>query len=414
MAIEALDISSIPAIDSHCHPFPGSTQTLTREVLRDSISVSLRGETSPLNETMVLSRIAINGLAALLDCEPTPEAVVAARNGAAAPDYRAFIDRLYAAEGVAGLLVDPGYPPVPTIDAREFAALVPVPVWEGYRVERFWPGAGSFHGDAGEPAKQRFRDALEAFSAELDAQASRPGFAFFKSIMAYRTGLAIRPVSDEDAAAAWAEHRAYGDAAEKIVRDYLFRVTCGKAREHGVPFQLHTGHTSHVNVWPNVNPILLTPVLNEPEIAETSLVLVHGGYPYCAEAGYLTSVYPNVSCDLSLMIPWASVGIPRRIEEVLEAAPLAKVMYGSDAIHLPEMNWLGALVARRALAKVLGSLVVGGVFTAVEAEDAGADILHRNAERIYGLRERGPVPAAATVRPAQAQLAAVGGERTSP
>ena len=114
------------------------------------------------------------------------------------------------------------------------------------------------------------------------------------------------------------------------------------------------------------------------------------------------------------MVPWASVGIPRRIEEVLEAAPLAKVMYGSDAIHLPEMNWLGALVARRALAKVLGSLVVDGVFTAVEAEDAGADILHRNAERIYGLRERGPVPAASTVRPAQAQLAAAGGGRTSP
>jgi hypothetical protein len=392
MALDELDVSGIPAIDGHCHPFPAdASRSISADLLRDAISVSLRGTTSPLNETMVLSRVAVRELAAFLGCDPSYEAVVAARN-AAAEDAAAFVDRLFAAQGVAGLLVDPGFPAIPTIDAAEFAARVPVPVWEGYRIERFFPMAGSFHGDASSPPERPFAEVLEVFAAELDAQARRPGFAYFKSIMAYRTGLAIRPVSDAEVARAWQDHRAYGDAEEKIVRDYLFRVTCAKAREHGVPFQLHTGHTSHVNTWPNVNPILLTPVLNEREIAETPLVILHAGYPYCAEAGYLTSVYPNLACDLSLMIPWASGGVARRIGEVLESAPVAKLTYGSDAIHLPEMNWLGALVGRRGLATALATLVADRLLTAGEAEDAAEDILHRNAERIYDLDARSPVP----------------------
>ena len=413
MALDELDVSGIPAIDGHCHPFPAdASRSISAELLRDAISVSLRGTTSTLNETMVLSRVAVRELAAFLGCDPSYEAVVAARNAASTEDVAAFADRLFAAQGVVGLLVDPGFPASPTIDAAEFAARVPVPVWEGYRIERFFPMAGSFHGDAGSPPGRPFGEVLAAFAAKLDAQARRPGFAFFKSIVAYRTGLAIRPVSDAEVARAWQDHRAYGDPEEKVVRDYLFRVTCAKAREHGVPFQIHTGHTSHVNTWPNVNPILLTPVLDEREIAETSLVILHAGYPYCAEAGYLTSVYPNLACDLSLMIPWASGGIARRIGEVLESAPVAKLTYGSDAIHLPEMNWLGALVGRRGLAKALAALIADRLLTAGEAEDGAADVLHRNAERIYDLAARPPVPRSPANGWSEEALVAAAAERT--
>ena len=172
MVSDALDLPAIPAIDAHCHPFDAASRALSADLLRDTISVSLRGTTSRLNETMVLSRVAIRGLAALLGCDATYEAVVAARNAAAGPDYAGLIGRLYAAQGVAGLLVDPGYPPTPLIDARDFAALVPVPVWEGYRIERFFPLIGSFHG-GGDRRGQRFGDVLEAFRAELDADAAR-------------------------------------------------------------------------------------------------------------------------------------------------------------------------------------------------------------------------------------------------
>jgi predicted TIM-barrel fold metal-dependent hydrolase len=137
--------------------------------------------------------------------------------------------------------------------------------------------------------------------------------------------------------------------------------------------------------WTKVNPILLTPLLNEPELAEVSFVLVHGGYPYCAEAGYMTSAYPNVSLDLSLMIPWASIGAARCIAQTLEFAPTKKVMYGSDGIYVPELYWIGAHIARRALARVLGELIDDDVLDRDEAKEVAHDILHRNAERIYGV-----------------------------
>jgi hypothetical protein len=355
--------------------------------------VSLRGVTSALNETMMLSRIAIRELAKHLGCYTTFDSVVEARNARSVQDYTSYIGDLFGTETISGLLFDPGFPAAPKIDGRTFASLVPTSVWEGYRIERFFPASGSFHGLANLHATQSFNSALEEFEATLDLEASRPGFAFFKSIIAYRTGLSIRNVEHQEASSAWENHRVYGDTHEKPIRDYLFAVTCRKAQQHGVPLQLHTGHTSHVNTWPNVNPILLTPILNSlPDIAKTRIVLVHGGYPYCTEAGYLTSVYPNVWCDLSLMIPWASVGIARRIEETLEAAPTSKVMYGSDGINIPEMHWLGALVGRRGLARALTTMVQDGFVSVSEAHEVAADILFRTAEAVYELNARAAVP----------------------
>lgn len=388
----SLDLSQVPALDTHCHPFPVTSSRLTSDLLRDSISVSLRGVTSQLNETMMLSRVVIRELSSLLDCEAEMDAVVSARNAKSAQDYHSYISELYQDQTVSGLLFDPGFPPDPEIDGSGYAQLVPVPAWEGYRIERFFRGVGGFHGEARSLPVESFSSALEAFEAELDRQATRPGFAFFKSIIAYRTGLAVQPVTQSDAAKAWDEHRAYGDAHEKIVRDYLLAATCQKARQYDVPVQIHTGHTSHVNLWTNVNPILMTPFLGSPGIVDTRIVLVHGGYPYCTEAGYLTSVFPNVWCDLSLMIPWASVGIARRIEETLEAAPTSKMMYGSDGINIPEMNWLGALVGKRGLARALVTISEDGFIDLLEAEEIAADILHRTADSVYGLTSRDPVP----------------------
>jgi uncharacterized protein len=116
------------------------------------------------------------------------------------------------------------------------------------------------------------------------------------------------------------------------------------------------------------------------------LVLVHGGYPFCTEGGYLTSVYPDVYLDLSLMIPWASTGVARRIEQTFESAPLGKVMYGSDGINCPEMHWISARLARQALGRVLDRLVRDRFLSLCQAESAATDVFHRTARRIYPLQ----------------------------
>ncbi|HET7037759.1 MAG TPA: amidohydrolase family protein [Thermomicrobiaceae bacterium] len=377
-----MDLRHIPAIDAHSHPFSAETADLSEDVLRDAISVSLRGRTSRANESMLLARFVVAELARLFDCEPTFAGVVAARNAVSRDDYPGYIARLFADAAIDTLLVDHGYPANPELPFEPFAALLPRRPVQGYRIERFFPYAGSFHG-TGEP--QPFEAVLEAFQAKLDEVAVRDGHRFYKSIMAYRTGLAIKPTDLAAAREAWVAHQAYGDPAEKVIRDYLFVVTAAKARQHGIPFQLHTGHTSHVNVWSNTNPILLTPILNSGLIDGARLVLVHGGYPYCTEGGYLTSVFPDVYLDLSLMIPWASAGIARRISETLESAPVTKVMYGSDGIACPEIHWVAAHAGRRALGQVLDGLIRDGFLTSSQAEDAAHAILQRNARELYGL-----------------------------
>jgi hypothetical protein len=374
-----MNLQHIPAIDVHAHPFPAASRELSAQQLRDAISVSLRGPTRSVNETMLLARLMVHELSRLLECEPTFEAIIAARNAAARDDYSGYIARLFGDANIEMLLVDHGFPANPELPFEPFAALLPWRPIQGYRIERFFP-SDSFHGDA---TPRPFQEMLTNFEERLDAAVRDEDCRFFKSVMAYRTGLAIKPVELEVARDAWAHHRSYGDASEKVIRDYLFAFTAAKARQHELPFQLHTGHTSHVNIWPNTNPILLTPILNSGALDGARLVLVHGGYPYCTEGGYLTSVYPEVYLDLSLMIPWASAGVARRIHQTLESAPTGKVMYGSDGIICPEMHWIASILGHRALGTVLDDLIHAGFLTATEAERAAQDVLHRNARHVY-------------------------------
>lgn len=376
-----MDLRHIPAIDVHAHPFPAESRELSAQQLRDGISVSLRGPVSLINETMLLARLMVRELSRLLECEPTYEAIIMARNAASSDDYAAYIARLFEDANIETLLVDHGFPANPELPFEPFAALLPRRPIQGYRIERFFPAA-SFHGDT---APRPFDEVLSDFEERLDAAVRDEDCRFFKSVMAYRTGLAIESVDLEIARDAWGHHRRYGDAAEKVIRDYLFVFTAAKARQHGLPFQLHTGHTSHANIWPNTNPILLTPILNSGALDGTRLVLVHGGYPYCTEGGYLTSVYQEVYLDLSLMIPWASAGVARRIHQTLESAPVGKVMYGSDGIICPEMHWIASILGHRALGTVLDELIHAGFLTATEAEGAAHDVLHRNARHVYGI-----------------------------
>jgi hypothetical protein len=377
-----MNFDALPVIDTHCHPFPPEQGAIDSQALLDAIGVALERPASPINESMMLTRMVVKGLAKLLGCAPTLDAVLEARNAIAGPDPAAYNALLFNDAKIVAALADPGFPSrlIPT---EEFAAVLPCPVYEGYRIERFtgWYDDSVFQ--AGKHAS--FADFVDEFREILDREAARENVIFYKSVIAYRTGLAINRVSEADAKAAWEAHPVQYDPADKVIRDFLFWETALKAKEHGMPFQVHTGHTSDSNPWPNVNPILLTPLLNEPEMAEVPFVLVHGGYPFCTEAGYITSVFEHVSLDLSLMIPWSSIGIAQRIHETFEFAPTKKVMYGSDGIMGPELFWISALNTRKALSRVLSDLVAEDVLDNDEAMEIAKDIFYRNAERIYGL-----------------------------
>jgi uncharacterized protein len=384
-----MNLQDIPVIDTHAHPFPPQQGVVPWEHFRDAASVSLRAQTTDENDSTLLVRMLIKQMAKLFNTSANREEVWAARNDAAS-DPVAYHRLLWEDANIAAVLVDPGFPPT-LIEAHEFASVMPCPVYEGYRIERFAAGPSREMPFAYD-AYASFADLVEAFNAHLDAEAAKPGFRFYKSIIAYRTGLKLTVPTESEALSAWNARPGYREPGEKILRDFLFRQAAMKALEHDVAFQVHTGHTSHDQPWANANPIEMTLFLNEPLMDQVRFVLVHGGYPFNTEAGYITSVYPHVFLDLSLMTPWSSIGVARRIEETLESAPTSKIMYGSDGIMVPELFWISAHMARKALGKVLDGLMSDEVLGADEADDIARDILYRTAERVYSVSATGVDP----------------------
>ena len=63
---------------------------------------------------------------------------------------------------------------------------------------------------------------------------------------------------------------------------------------------------------------------------DTPIVLLHSGYPYTREAGYLTSVYENVYLDFGEIFPLLS-GDGQRVvvRQMLELAPTNKILWSS-------------------------------------------------------------------------------------
>ena len=130
------------------------------------------------------------------------------------------------------------------------------------------------------------------------------------------------------------------------------------------------------------NPLHLRPILETRP--EAPVVLLHAGYPFVRETGYLASVYPKVHVDFGLAVPFLSVGGMRRVVRgLLELAPITKIMYSSDAHIIPELFYLGAKWGRTLLSEVLDEAVHDSDLSAAEADRAAEAILAGNARRVY-------------------------------
>jgi predicted TIM-barrel fold metal-dependent hydrolase len=229
--------------------------------------------------------------------------------------------------------------------------------------------------------KQRYDD-------ELARAIEEKGYRGLKSIIAYRTGLDISPVSrtPDQGLQSWdAIQRGIGGEAMKKLRDHLFCRALELCMEYDVPMQIHTGIGDHEVNLPLCRPALLMRVLRFPAFRACRVLLVHSGYPYSSEAGYMANVLPRVYSDVSEGVPFAASAGHRIFAQVLEMAPLSKVMYGSDGFNLPEINYVGAKLGKSALARALEDLVDGALLSPAEAEHAAGLILAGNARRLYGL-----------------------------
>ncbi len=393
-----LDLTDLPVVDVHCHPYTRK-ESLTAD---EWVNVTAFGGGSrqyledggiPVDDTALAMmqrlkrgtlyyRYMMHRLAAYFDCEPAVESIVAARNAAIAADgYETYTQTLHQAGNIETLVMDFGYP-LPQIDVATFQQQVGVDVVPLLRIEVLIQQL--LDGDSGwAEFKQRYDDGI------ADAL-TNGGFRGLKSVIAYRTGLDIDPASrtpDQGMIALDKIRRARGrsgDAVKKL-RDHLFCRAVELCIDHDVPFQVHTGMGDWEVHLAACRPALLMDLFRFSPYRACKFLLVHTGYPYHAEAGYIANVLPNIWCDISEGLPFAGQAAKRIIAEVLEMAPIDRVCYGSDTYGSPEPFYTSALLGKQALRQVLEGLIEDGFFSEQEAHETASKILSKNARELYGL-----------------------------
>ena len=331
-----------------------------------------------LTETTLFGLALRRWLSAYLGCEPTKDAVVAARDAALRADPTGYVRGLLDSENVVAVVADEGYPQ-PTIPRADFeAALGGVPV---HRVGRIEPWIVSAR-ETG-----TFDDTVARFEELVNAGGDDPRLVGFKTIIAYRTGLDITYPTSAEAGAAFDRWRAdeWRESREhaKPVRDFLLERAFVLAKEHDRPFHVHVGGGD-----PDVNLAHATPrdvfkfFVDHQDIP---IVMIHSGYPWVAEATYVASVLPNVYLDLSELVPWGWGQIDWSLEMILGAVPGAKVFHGCDESSEPEMFPTSARLVREALERVLGTFVDRDFLSVKDAESIGRGVMADNVRRLHGI-----------------------------
>ena len=374
-----LDLSALPVVDGHCHPLLGDPGGVSLDTFLDLFSEGRTGTMRDHVRHTGYHRRAIRALAGRLGTAPTPEAVLEARRRLGPDAAQAS----FTSAGIAALLVDTGYPAEGGMPLADMRRHLGCEIHEIFRIETCAERLL-----ARRPPYDEF---LTAFRAAL-REAARDCVAF-KTIVAYRSGLAVRAWRDKDCRAVYARALAAippggrPRLTDKPLLDHLVILTLEAAAETGRPLQLHTGFGDPDVDLPLANPLLLRPILEDGRWAEARLVLLHMAYPYTREAAFMTAVWPQVHLDLSLALPFLGAGAVGPLGEILALAPSSKLMYGSDVSALPELFTLSAEWGRAALGEALGRLVTSDGLPPDEAEAMARAILSGNARALYRLPE---------------------------
>ncbi|XP_042042819.1 protein fluG-like [Salvia splendens] len=210
----------------------------------------------------------------------------------------------------------------------------------------------------------------------------------FKSIAAYRSGLEINTnVSEKDAEEGLNEVLRAGKPvriANKNFIDHIFIRALEVAQSFDLPLQIHTGFGDKDLDLRLSNPLHLRSLLEDNRFSKSRIVLLHASYPFSKEASYLASVYSQVYLDFGLAVPKLSFhGMISSVKELLELAPIKKVMFSTDACGFPESYYLGAKKAREVIFSVLRDACINEDLSVAESIVAVKDIFSENARNLY-------------------------------
>jgi predicted TIM-barrel fold metal-dependent hydrolase len=368
-------IESLPLVDHHVHSI--LTDPLAETDFLDAITEANHAFS---RETAFDSQL---GFALRRHCAPvlglpafaTGEEYLARR---AELGFEETTRRLLQASGITDYVIDGGYLPEQLLPVDEFMGLADAKAHSIVRLETVAEAAME---GADSPADflSRLADSL-AIHAETAIG--------YKSVAAYRCGLALAPErpSDNEVAAAAADWydliRATGTLRlvdKVIIRHLIWWVL---ADQQSV-LQVHAGFGGPTLMMETANPALMQKLVAATQQTGGRIVFLHC-YPYAREAGFLAHLYPHVYMDVGEAINYIGANAVTLVRESLDLAPFNKVLFSSDAWGLPELVYLGARLWRDATAEILESYVEHHGWPVAEALRIAALVASLNAETLYG------------------------------
>jgi uncharacterized protein len=370
---------NIPLIDHHCHEVEsGDLDRPAFELLINEGFDPPPVETSHFDTPIGLALR--RWCAPVLDLEPhaSAEEYVARRSELGAQEVNR---RLLGGAGVEALLLDLGYRPDKALSPAAMCSMTGGRWFEVVRLEKAAEAVAARGVEADD-----YPDELAGYLEDAAA-----GAVGFKSIVAYRGGFAFDPSPPARAdvvraAAAWLDHA--GSRRARLEDHVLLRhaIWTGVelARPRRFPIQFHSGFGDPDLRLHLTNPSLLTDLVLSLRDLGVNVVFLHC-YPYHREAGYLAAVLPNVSFDIGPMLNYTGPSASSVLAQALELAPFTRQLYSSDAFGLAELHYLGSVLFRRALGKVLEGWIASDECSADDAERIIGLLTRENARRIYPL-----------------------------
>ena len=392
-----VDLSGADVVDNHCHGLVVD-ELLQADPATFEARLTLTGQaylTSNQNDPAVwrsvealvennaYSLISRRWLGEFLDCAQDPASLARVRDSVLRADPVGYTRRLLADQNIVELVADEGYTYMP-VGGAELERLVGIPVHRVARIESF---IDDLKGRQDVSSLDEFADALVQ---RLDQAAADPRTIALKSVIAYRTGLDIADPPRSEAASAFRRWQAAGwadsRADSKLVRDYLLHLAMAVIERHDIALHIHCGDGDPDVVFGHSRPQDLYDFLRRYH--RQPIVLMHAGHPWSEEAAYIASILPHVHIDLSVLIPWASLNIESHLSKLIGMMPSSKLMYSSDQVYEPELFWLPARFARRALERALSAAADAEYLTQAEGEAIGRGILAGNTRRVHGIETR--------------------------
>jgi hypothetical protein len=324
----------------------------------------------------------LRDIAALYNCEASLEKVEEFRR---AEGLSSISSKCFKAANLSAILIDDGIDFDKMLELEAHKAFAPT-VGRILRIEKL---AETIINDESFSASSWTLDSFtEIFVTKLKSVANK--IVGLKSIAAYRSGLEIDPNISKTDAEDGLRKELSGQRPLRITNknliDYLFTCSLEIAVSYHLPMQIHTGFGDKDLDLRKCNPLHLRAVLEDTRFSKCQIVLLHASYPFSKEASYLASVYSQVYLDFGLAIPKLSVqGMTSSIKELLELAPIKKVMFSTDGYAFPETYYLGARRARDVVYRVLSAACEDGDLSIQEAIEAVEDIFRRNALYLYKL-----------------------------